>query len=132
MGTYNKALMALLGALAAALHGLIVDGDMSRYDWWTFLVQAGLIVLVWWQANGRKGEPNHLAKFVAAAWTAASAIFLPAVIDGVVTGEEWGKIGIAAATALLVYVVRNTDHEKPDPEVVDDQPGGGVGGYRAA
>lgn len=106
----KKMWVAIGGALAMLAHGLLTDdGSMSAYDWVTLAIQGGTVVLVWWVENGPKGTANYALKATVAAWTAAGAVFLPAFADGMLTGEEWGKTGVAAVTALLVLLIPNRE-----------------------
>lgn len=113
---FNKLWVAVGGTLAMLLHGLLTDdGHLSGYDWATFLIQAVTAILVWYVANGPRGGVNWAAKFVVAAWSAAGAVFLPAFADGVVTGDEWSKVAVSVATAVLVFIVPNKDSVPPTP-----------------
>lgn len=91
------------GALATLIYSLITDGGIIGMEWAVLLTQGVAIVLVWYVDN--TGQAPY-AKGMAAAWSAASVVFMLAIPGGI-DGTEWGQIGLAALTALLVLVIEN-------------------------
>ena len=91
------------GTLAMLVYSLITDGGIIGIEWAVLLTQGVTIVLVWYVDN--TGQAPY-AKGIAASWSAASVVFMVAVPDGI-TPKEWGQIGLAALTALLVLAIEN-------------------------
>lgn len=91
------------GALATLAYSLITDGGIIGIEWAILLTQGVSIIAVWYVENT---DAAPYAKAVHAAWSAASVVFMVAVPNGV-TPQEWGQIGLAALTALLVLMVPN-------------------------
>lgn len=56
---------------------------------------------------------GQYAKTIVAALLAGAMALQAALSDGGVTNQEWVAIGIAALTALTVYLVPNAPREQP-------------------
>lgn len=104
MNTLRKMWMQVAGTIATLAYSLISDGDLTGYEVWVFVVQAVGIFLVWYSDN-TPGAPYM--KGVSAAWTAGAAALVLALTDGL-TASEWGQIGLAALTAVVVLGLGNT------------------------
>lgn len=86
------------GTIATIAYGLISDGGLTGTEVAVFCVQAVGVAVVWYQENTPQAP---YAKGVAAAYTAGAAVLVLALDNGV-TGAEWGQIGVAALTAVIV------------------------------
>lgn len=103
MGTLRKMWAQVVGTIATLAYSLIVDGDLTGYEMWVFAVQAVGIVLVWY-ADNTPAAPY--IKGVSAAYAAGAAVLILSLTDGL-TASEWGQIGIAALTAIVVLGLPN-------------------------
>lgn len=97
------------GTLATLVYSLITDGGILGIEWAVLLTQGVAIVLVWYVDN--TGQAPY-AKGMSAAWSAGSVVFMLAVPDGI-TSQEWGQIGLAAITALVVLMLPNGAAHRP-------------------
>lgn len=97
------------GTIATLIYSLITEGGIIGIEWAILLTQGVSIILVWYVENTRQAP---YAKGMSAAWSAASVVFMLAVPDGITT-QEWGQIGLAAVTALVVLMVPNGAATRP-------------------
>ena len=109
MGTLRKMWAQIVGTIATLAYSLIVDGDLTGYELWVFVVQAVGVVLVWYADNTRAAP---YIKGVAAGYTAGAAVLILALTDGL-TAAEWGQVGIAALTAIVVLGMGNDSRPLP-------------------
>lgn len=110
MGAFLRKMWAQIGgALATLVYSLITDGGILGIEWAVLLTQGVTIILVWYVDNTGRAP---YAKGMSAAWSAASVVFMLAVPDGITT-QEWGQIGLAAITALVVLMVPNGAARRP-------------------
>lgn len=93
----------IVGTVATLAYSLLADGDLTGYEWWVFVVQAVGVGLVWY-ADNTPAAPY--IKGLSAAYTAGAAVLILSLTDGL-TSSEWGQIGIAALTAVVVLGLGN-------------------------
>lgn len=103
MGTLRKMWAQIAGTIATLAYSLISDGDLTGYEMWVFAVQALGVGLVWYSDNTPLAP---YMKGVSAGYTAGAAVLILALTDGL-TSAEWGQIGIAALTAVVVLGMGN-------------------------
>jgi hypothetical protein len=107
MGTLRKMWVQVAGTIATLAYSLLVDGNLTGYEMWVFVVQAVGVVLVWYAHNT---PLSQYMKGVSAAYTAGAAALILALTDGL-TSSEWGQIGIAALTAVVVLGLGNNTRQ---------------------
>jgi ABC-type Fe3+-siderophore transport system permease subunit len=98
MKTLRKMWAQVAGTVATLAYSLISDGDLTGYEVAVFAVQAVGIFLVWYSDNTPLAP---YIKGVSAGYTAGAAVLVLALTDGL-TSSEWGQIGLAALTAIVV------------------------------
>lgn len=122
MGTLRKMWAQIVGTIATLAYSLLSDGDLTGYEAWVFAVQAVGVVLVWYADNTPLAP---YIKGVAAGYTAGAAALILALTDGL-TASEWGQIGIAALTAVVVLGLGNDQRRRWSPPPVASPPPAGV------
>ena len=100
---YWKSLVAVVMAALVSYQTLATDG-VSVQDWCSIAVAAIGAVGVYWIPNT---PALDWAKMVVAALLAGAQAAVQVSTDGVISGQEWLTVAIAAIGVVSVYVVPN-------------------------
>lgn len=104
MGTYAKALIALLFAGFTVAASAITDGVISPVEWIEIGIAGMTAFAVWITAN----VPGYRYAKTAVAAALAGLNFLTGAVTGGMTQSEWINFTLAVAAVVFVWATPNS------------------------